>query len=167
MARSEKQLANLKRGNPETQFKRGRCAVENQKKAVKNQNNNRRRHKSLEETVRMVSNLPLDDLGLTKAKRSGLNLEGVDAYDLTAMTAVVLGQIRAAAAGSSQAARNVADWMELEKKHEKQRLENEKLKAEIEKLNAEIERLHSGLGADDDDKVLLFIEGMKDDNPDT
>lgn len=127
----------------------------------------RRRHKSLEETVRMVSNLPLDDLGLTKAKRSGLNLEGVDAYDLTAMTAVVLGQIRAAAAGSSQAARNVADWMELEKKHEKQRLENEKLKAEIEKLNAEIERLHSGLGADDDDKVLLFIEGMKDDNPDT
>lgn len=127
----------------------------------------RRRHKSLEETVMMVAKLPMDDIGLARAKRSGVRTEDVDAYDMTALTGMVIGQVRAAASGSSQAAKNVAEWMDLAAKHKKQQLENEKLQAEIQKLKAEIERLHSGLGADDDDKVLQFIEGMKNDNPDS
>lgn len=163
MAQSKKQLANLKSNSERTPRERKKQAI----KAGRASGVSRRRHKSLEETVMMVAKLPLDDLGLTKAKRSGINLEEMDPYDLTAMTGMVIGQVRAAASGSSQAAKNVAEWMDLAAKHKKQQLENEKLQAEIQKLKAEIERLHSGLGADDDDKVLQFIEGMKNDNPDS
>ena len=163
MAQSEKQLANLKSNSERTPRERKKQA----QKAGKASGVSRRRHKSLEETVMMVAKLPLDEIGLTRAKRSGINLEEMDPYDLTAMTGMVIGQVRAAASGSSMAARNVAEWMDLAAAHKKQQLENEKLQTEIRKLQAEIERLHSGLGDDDDDKVLQFIEGMKNDKPDS
>lgn len=119
----------------------------------------RRRHKTLQETVLMISKLPMDELGLMKARRSGVDIDSVDEYDLTAMTGMVLGQIRAAANGNSQAAQVVADWMDMATKHKKDQLE-------IERLQAEIERLRSGKDAEDDDQVLQFIEGMKHDTPD-
>lgn len=120
----------------------------------------RRRHKTLQETVLMISKLPMDELGLMKARRSGVDIDSVDEYDLTAMTGMVLGQIRAAANGNSQAAQVVADWMDMATKHKKDQLE-------IERLQAEIERLRSGKDAEDDDQVLQFIEGMKsNDTPD-
>lgn len=159
MAQSKKQLANLKRGNPDTQFVSGREAVENGRKGREARSNKRRRHKTLQETVLMISKLPMDDLGIMKAKRSGVDIDSIDEYDLTAMTGMVLGQIRAASNGNSQAAQVVAEWMDLATKHKKDQLE-------IERLQAEIERLRAGKDAEDDDQVLQFIEGMKHDTPD-
>lgn len=160
MAQSKNQLANLKRGNPETQFKPGREQAEISKKANEAKRQKRRRHKTLQETVLMISKLPMSELGIMKAKRSGIDIDSIDEYDLTGLTGVVLGQMRAAAAGNSQAAQVVSEWMDLATKHKKDQLE-------IEKLKAEIERLRSGQDGTDDDLVLQFIEGMKEnDTPD-
>ena len=135
-------------------------ARERGRKGGKASGASRRRHKSLQETVLMVSKLPLDDIGLNRAKRTGVDISDIDEHDMTALTAVVLGQVRAAANGNSQAAQVVAEWMDLATKHKKDQLEIEKLKAEIEKLKA-------GQDFTDDDQVLQFIEGMKrHDTPD-
>lgn len=156
MAQSKKQLANLKSNSERTPRERKNQA----RKAGVASGVSRRRHKTLQETVLMISKLPMDELGLMKARRSGVDIDSVDEYDLTAMTGMVLGQIRAAANGNSQAAQVVADWMDMATKHKKDQLE-------IERLQAEIERLRSGKDAEDDDQVLQFIEGMKsNDTPD-
>lgn len=108
----------------------------------------------------MVSKLPLDDIGLNRAKRTGIDITGVDEYDMTALTAVVLGQVRAAANGNSQAAQVVAEWMDLATKHKRDQLE-------IEKLKAEIDRLKMGSGMGDQDNEFLnawkqsIIDGFK------
>lgn len=135
-------------------------AREKGKKGGKASGASRRRHKSLQETMLMVSKLPLDDIGLNRARRTGVKIDDVDEYDMTALTAVVLGQVRAAANGNSQAAQVVADWMDLATRHKKDQLE-------IEKLKAEIERLRAGQDSADDDQVLQFIKGMKDGTADT
>lgn len=135
-------------------------AREKGKKGGKASGASRRRHKSLQETMLMVSKLPLDDIGINRAKRTGVNISDIDEYDMTALTAVVLGQVRAAANGNSQAAQVVAEWIDLATKHKKDQLEIEKLRAEIEKLKA-------GRGDEDDDMVLQFIKGMKDGTADT
>lgn len=134
-------------------------AREKGRKGGKASGASRRRHKSLQETMLMVSKLPLDDIGLNRAKRTGVDITGVDEYDMTALTAVVLGQVRAAANGNSQAAQVVAEWLDLATKHKRDQLEIEKLKAEIEKLK-------SGQGTEDDDMVLQFIRGMRNDTAD-
>lgn len=164
MAQSEKQLANLKRGNPATQFKCGRDAVENAEKAKAAKAKKRRRHKTLQETVLMVSKLPMDELGLSRAKRSGVALEGVDEYDLTALTAVVLGQLRAAANGSSQAAQTLADWMDLAAQHKKDQLQIEKLQAELEKTRAETEEIRQRVQseAESADGSVTIIDDIPD-----
>lgn len=130
------------------------------KKAGKASGVSRRRHKTLQETVLMVSKLPLDELGIMKAKRSGIDIDGIDEYDLTGLTGVVLGQMRAAANGNSQAAMVIAEWMDLAAKHKKDQLE-------IEKLKAEIDRIKMGSGMDDQDSEFLnawkksIIDGYK------
>lgn len=135
-------------------------AREKGRKGGKASGASRRRHKSLQETMLMVSKLPLDDIGLNRAKRTGIDITGVDEYDMTALTAVVLGQVRAAANGNSQAAQVVAEWMDLATKHKRDQLE-------IEKLKAEIDRLKMGSGMGDQDNEFLnawkqsIIDGFK------
>lgn len=150
---------NLEKGKA-TRIRSGEEAARKGRKGGKASGASRRRHKSLQETMLMIAKQPLDDIGLNRVRRTGVSLVGVDEYDMTALTAVVLGQVRAAANGNSQAAQVVADWMDLATKHKKDQLEIEKLKAEIEKLKA-------GQGTEDDDMVLQFIRGMKDGTADT
>lgn len=125
----------------------------------------RRRHKTLQEITREVSKLPLNDIGINKLKRAGVEIKDIDPYDLVGLTAVVIGQMNAAANGNSQAAQVFADWMNWSEKHKKDQLEIEKLKAEVERLKADTERIRSGQGIDDDDQVLQFIEGMRQNDP--
>ena len=134
----------------------------------------RRRRKSLGEAAQMVSKLPLNEIGMNSLKRRGLDIDSVDPEDLYGVTALAMGQMIAGIHGNSQAAQVFADWMDLEDKHRKDQLEIERLqeqiaktKAETERLQAEIERIRSGQGAEDDDQVLQFIEGMKHGNADT
>ena len=115
----------------------------------------RRRKKNLQEIAREVSALPLDELGLRRARLSGVDISKLNESDMTALTAVVLGQIRAAAAGDAKAAHIVAEWLDLAATRKKNKLEMDKLKVEIE-------RLKRGQSTDDDnDMVLQYIEGMK------
>lgn len=155
MAQSKRQLDNLKHGNPDTQIC-GRDAVEKQKESVKSRARNRKRRKSLGEAAQMVAKLPLNELGKNALKRRGLDLSSVDPEDLNGISALAMGQLLAGINGNSQAAQVFADWLDLEMKHQKDRLE-------IEKLKAEIERLKAGQDSGDDDMVLQFIEGMKND----
>jgi len=155
-------LAN-KKGNPQN-LKPVRSVNEARKKGKKGgkaSGASRRRHKTLQEITKEVSKLPLNDIGINKLKRSGIDINSMDPYDLVGLTAVVVGQMNAAANGNSQAAQVFADWMDWSDKHKKDQLEIEKLKAEIERLKADTERIRSGQGIDDDDQVLQFIEGMK------
>lgn len=116
----------------------------------------RRRRKSLGEAAQMAAKLPLNELGKNALKRRGLDLSSVDPEDLNGISALAMGQLLAGINGNSQAAQVFADWLDLEMKHQKDRLE-------IEKLKAEIERLKAGQDSGDDDMVLQFIEGMKND----
>ena len=167
MAQSKKQLDNLKRGNPDTQIKSGRDAVEKQKKSVKSRTQKRRRRQSLEEAAQAAAKIKLNDIGTNRLKRRGLDIDGVDPEDMTGIAALAMGQLIAGINGNSQAAQNFADWLDLPAKHKKEQLEREKLENEIEKLKAEIDRLRSGQDSVDDDQVLQFIKGMKDDTADT
>jgi len=150
---------NLEKGKA-TRIQSGEEAARKGRKGGKASGASRRRHKSLQETMLMVSKLPLDDIGLNRAKRTGIDITGVDEYDMTALTAVVLGQVRAAANGNSQAAQVVAEWMDLATKHKRDQLE-------IEKLKAEIDRLKMGSGMGDQDNEFLnawkqsIIDGFK------
>ena len=114
----------------------------------------RRRRKSLGEAAQMAAKLPLNELGKNALKRRGLDLSSVDPEDLNGISALAMGQLLAGIQGNSQAAQVFADWLDLEMKHQKDRLE-------IVKLKAEIERLKAGQDSGDDDMVLQFIEGMK------
>lgn len=114
----------------------------------------RRRRKSLGEAAQMAAKLPLNELGKNALKRRGLDLSSVDPEDLNGISALAMGQLLAGINGNSQAAQVFADWLDLEMKRQKDRLE-------IEKLKAEIERLKAGQDSGDDDMVLQFIEGMK------
>ena len=154
MAQSKRQLDNLKHGNPETQISCGRDAVEKQKESVKSRARKRKRRMSLGEATQMAAKLPLNELGKNALKRRGLDLNSVDPEDLNGISALAMGQLLAGINGNSQAAQVFADWLDLEMKHQKDRLE-------IEKLKAEIERLKAGQDSGDDDMVLQFIEGMK------
>ena len=159
MAQSRKQLENLKKGNPATQFVSGREAVEKGKKGRQKRAEKRKRMKSLEETVRMAFKIGLTDIGENRMRRSGLNVDDIAPDDMNGMTAVVIGQMNAAMNGNSQAAQVLADWYDLSVRHKRDQLE-------LEKLQAEIDRLRNGSDADDD-QVLQFIEGMKHGKPDT
>ena len=125
-------------------------------RAGKASGTSRRRRKSLGEAAQMAAKLPLNELGKNALKRRGLDLSSVDPEDLNGISALAMGQLLAGINGNSQAAQVFADWLDLEMKHQKDRLE-------IEKLKAEIERLKAGQDSGDDDMVLQFIEGMKND----
>lgn len=115
----------------------------------------RRKRKTLQEMTKQLAALPLSDIGLASVKRSGVDVSGIDEDDLTALAAVILGQIRAASKGDARAAAVVAEWLDLPNKNKKTRLE-------IEKLKAEIEKLRGGYSPEDDDNVLRFIKSIKE-----
>lgn len=174
MAQSKKQLDNLKRGNPDTQFVSGREASENGRKGRAARSEKRARNLSLAEAAKKAAALPLNEIGLNALKRRGLDINTVEPGDIDGLSALAMGQMIAGIHGNSQAAQVFADWMDLEDKHRRDQLEIERLqeqiaktKAETERLQAEIERIRSGQGTEDDDQVLRFIEGMKHGNADT
>ena len=146
---------NLKSNSERTPQERKKLAA----KAGKASGAARRRRKSLTEVASIAAKLPLNDIGINKLRRAGVNIDGMDPDDLVGIMGVVIGQMNAAMNGNSMAAQKFEDWLNLETANKKQRLE-------IEKLQAEIDRLRSGQNAEDDDQVLQFIEGMKHDTPD-
>ena len=136
-------------------------AREKGRKGGKASGASRRRRKSLQETAQLVAKLPLNDLGVNRLKRNGVNIDDVDPDDVVMQLGIVIGIAGAAADGDARAAKVFEDWLENAERHKREQADLEKKKQEIEKLKAEIERLKEGSSSGDDDQVLLFIEGMK------
>lgn len=101
----------------------------------------RRRRKSLQETARLVAKLPLNDIGVNRMKRTGVNIDGVDPEDIITQLGIVIGIAGKAANGDAKAAKVFSDWMEDAERHKHEKVELEKKKQEVEKLKAEIEKL--------------------------
>lgn len=162
MAQSKKQLANLKRGNPETQFVSGREASENGKKGRKVRSEKRKRRQSLGEAAQAAAKVALNDIGKANLKRKGLSLDGIDPEDMNGIMALAMGQLVAGINGNSQAAQNFAEWLDLAQKHKREQLEIEKLKAEIDRLKAGA----GGSGSQDNEFLNAWkqsiIDGYKD-----
>ena len=110
----------------------------------------RRRKKTLQALTRQAKAAPLNEIGVAYMKRSGVDLSALDPEDFTAAMSIVIGQIRAAAAGDPRAARLISDWMDNETERKKKRLENKKLEAEAAYVSQK----------EDDDMVLQFVAGM-------
>ena len=110
----------------------------------------RRRKKTLQALTRQAMAAPLNEIGVAYMKRSGVDLSALDPEDFTAAMSIVIGQIRAAAAGDPRAARLISDWMDNETERKKKRLENKKLEAEAAYVSQK----------EDDDMVLQFVAGM-------
>ena len=94
MAQSKKQLDNLKRGNPSTQFVSGREAVENGKKGRKARSEKRKRRMSMGEAAQAAAKVPLNEIGINALRRRGLDIDSVDPEDLQGVAALAMGQIR-------------------------------------------------------------------------
>lgn len=158
---------NLEKGKA-TRIRSGEEAARKGQKGGKASGKSRRRRQSLEEAAQAAAKVKLNDIGKSRLKRKGLNLDDVDPDDMTGIMAVALGQMAAGINGNSQAAQNFADWLDLPAKHKKERLEREKLETEIEKLKAEVDRLRNGSGGGSQDNEFLnawkqsIIDGYKD-----
>lgn len=94
---------NLLRGNPATQFKAGREQVEIAKKGGIASGEAKRRKKSIAEMANMMLNMQITDTAKVSMKRSGINTDAIDPEDMTAMSYMIAGQIKAAAQGSTKA----------------------------------------------------------------
>ena len=154
MAQSKKQLDNLKRGNPSTQFVSGREAVEKGKKGRKARSEKRKRRMSMGEAAQAAAKVPLNEIGINALRRRGLDIDSVDPEDLQGVAALAMGQMIAGINGNSQAAQNFADWLDLATKHKKDQLE-------IEKLKAEIERIRRSSDPDQDDGVEIINDAPR------
>lgn len=108
MPQSQKQLANLKRGNPETQFKPGRQQVEIAKKGAKAAAEAKRRKKNLAELAKTFSELQVID---DKAKKALAKL-GISEDDATQGMVMVASMFNAASKGKVAAAKLIGEWME-------------------------------------------------------
>ena len=108
MPPTQKQLANLKRGNPETQFKPGRQQVEIAKKGAKAAVEARKRKKNLAELAKTFSELQVID---DKAKKALAKL-GISEDDATQGMVMVASMFNAASKGKVAAAKLIGEWME-------------------------------------------------------
>ena len=110
----------------------------------------RRRKKTLQALTRAAMAAPLNESGKKLLRASGVDVSALDPEDFTAAMSIVIGQIRAAAAGDPRSAKLISDWMDNETDRKKKRLENQKLQAEAAFISQK----------EDDDMVLQFVAGM-------
>lgn len=108
MPPTQKQLVNLKKGNPDTQFKSGREAVENGRKGGIASGEAKRRKKNLAELAKTFADLQIVD---DKTKKSLAKL-GISEEDATQGMVMVASMFQAANRGKVAAAKLVFEWME-------------------------------------------------------
>lgn len=109
MPQSQKQKANLKKGNPDTQFKSGQKAVENGRKGGIASGEAKRRKKSLAELAKTFAELQVVD---DKAKKTLAKL-GISEEDATQGMVMVASMFNAATKGKVAAAKLVGEWMQV------------------------------------------------------
>lgn len=109
MPQSQKSTLNLKRGNPDTQFKTGREQVEIARKGGIASGEAKRRKKNLAELAKTFADLQVVD---DKAKKTLAKL-GISEEDATQGMVMVASMFQAANRGKVAAAKLVSEWMEV------------------------------------------------------
>ena len=148
---------NLKKGNPETQFKSGRQAVENGRKGGKASAKSKREKKALKETLEELLSMPLKDGTVANIDEIG-SIAEINGKNITMQEAIILSMLNKAVKGNVRAAEYVRDTIgEFPGAAEQQ--------ARIDKLKAETARIK---GEDTDtDQDDGFIEALKGEVADT
>ena len=98
---------NLLKGNPETQFKSGRVAVENGRKGGKAKAEKARRERTLRETLEKMLSLPIND-EQTKAFIQNL---GFNDEELDNRTAITVAMYQEALKGNTKAYELIRDTL--------------------------------------------------------
>lgn len=101
-----KQNANLKRGNPPTQFKSGQQAVECGRKGGINSGKAKKKRKTIAEMARVFASLPVSE-----EQKKRLKTHGVSSEDMIHQMALVAAMFEAGENGSVRAAALVAEWL--------------------------------------------------------
>ena len=131
---------NLRRGNPETEF-RGQRAVEAQKKATEARKKNIAMRKAMKEIMAMAPTEVLSDTQIDM-----LRMEGIDTHDRTLMEVSVASIALQAAHGNVAAVKVIMELLGEDNAAEQRKIERERLALEREKLaqgkNADSETDH-------------------------
>lgn len=122
---------NLKQGNPTTQYRSGREAVENGKKGGAASGRARRRKKLLKDTVNMLLALPIQEGRLDRLT----DLKSIKDKNITVEEAMVLKQIQNAMKGDLRAFESIIALSESHNKTGEQTKAQETDNAFIEALN--------------------------------
>ena len=99
---------NLKKGNPDTQFKSGRKAAENGKKCGIASGKAKREKKAMKETVETLLSMQLKS-GKAADVETIRNLAALKGKNVTVQEAIMLAQIQKAMKGDTRAAEYVRD----------------------------------------------------------
>lgn len=112
MGSNPKSVANLKQGNPETQFKSGREAAENGKKGGIQSGQAKRARKSLSAIAAEIARNPIP--AEMKKNRATLERMGVADRDMTYDALVVAGVYGKACQGDTKAVEKLESWQQKE-----------------------------------------------------
>ena len=99
---------NLKKGNPETQFKSGRQAVEAGRRGGIASGKAQKEKKALRETLEWLLNLPIKDGKATDTDKIK-NIAQVKGKNITMQEAIMLSMLQKAARGDVRAAEFIRD----------------------------------------------------------
>lgn len=122
---------NLKQGNPTTQYRSGREAVENGSKGGIASGKARRRKKLLKDTVNMLLALPMKEGKLDRLT----DLQSVNGKNITVEEAMVLKQIQNAMKGDLRAFESIIALTEERNKAPEQQKEQNSDNTFIDALN--------------------------------
>ena len=99
---------NLKKGNPDTQFKSGRKAAENGKKGGIASGKAKREKKALKETLEELLAMPIKD-GKSNDIEKIKSIAGIKGKNITMQEAIMVAMLNKAAKGDVRAAEYVRD----------------------------------------------------------
>ncbi len=142
------------------------AARENGRKGGKASAAARRKKKNMVEIASMMLEQQLTDTAKQSIKRSGICTDDIDPDDMTALTYMVAGQIRAAANGNTKAFEMLVSLADREKKRklelQEMREEIKRQKLALERQRLEIDRLKGNGNTGDEGEVSSLIAALQD-----
>lgn len=147
------------------------AARENGRKGGKASAAARRKKKNMVQIASMMLEQQLTDAAKLSIKRSGICTDDIDPEDMTALTYMVAGQIRAAANGNTKAFEMLVSLADREKKR---KLELQEMKEEIkrqklvlERQRLEIDRLKGNGNTGAESEVNSLIAALQEQTEET
>lgn len=119
----------LKHGNPDTQFRSGREAVENGKKGGIKSGETRRKKKSMREKMELLLSLPADDTDADNLKALGISPDDIDNEMI-----IIKALFDKAATGDINAIREVRNILGVDNAAEDLKLRNKDSKRKDKEL---------------------------------